>query len=85
MEIEKKTDCLEAVKITGNKEKKHCDVCNVDISKSNWYIHITTIKHETNEKLKNGINPDIDKLRKIIAMLANENMKLKFELNSYKN
>lgn len=67
-----------------NKQIK-CQYCDKLISKNNFTVHENTIKHQNNVKLKQGINPEVEKLKQIIVMLQNENIKLKFELNSFKN
>ena len=67
-----------------NNNKKHCDVCNVDITKSNWHIHQATIKHQNNEKTTNGIDVEKEKLLKIIHLLQQELLKIRFELNTAK-
>jgi hypothetical protein len=64
--------------------KKHCDICDVNISKTNWHIHQATIKHQNNWNKKQGIDVAKAKFLKIIEVLQQEILKLRFELNTAK-
>ncbi len=63
--------------------KVKCEVCNKEISKNNYSVHENTIKHQNNVKIKQGENIEVEKLKKIVSFLQNENLTLRYKLNSY--
>ena len=65
--------------------KINCEFCNKLISKNNLTVHENTIRHQNNVKIKQGVNIETEKLKKIICLLQTDNLKLRYELNSYKN
>ncbi len=62
--------------------KIKCTYCDVEISKNNMNVHVATQKHQNNVDLKEGKNIEVEKLKKLISILVNDNLKLKFDMNT---